>query len=542
MSIFKLIRAFQKAKGRSPSPSELAKLKKQAQTMVEKSKIIKPDFSKNNPQDWTGLPKVLKDVKNPNQVKKLLESGDIKIGQVTKTTPKAPVDPKFKAAVDKQTETSRLVKEFELRNKENAYKSAFRKYKESVDKKPMDSKGILDIYRNLAKYPKGRQIILGDISDIERGFMFNTMGNRSRADLVKKLNKLYSEAPPKNPFKQTVKDPSDQLEMDFTDWDPKGMAGGGLAYMLGEEPRVGMMYGGDPGFAFEYGGSWADWRDNHQHMMPIMEYIGTKLPKERTPFRQGINEGGRIGFDKGGMSRRNFLKLMAGLASIPVVGKYFKFAKPAAKTLKAVEASNATGMPAWFPKLVDKVLKEGKDVSKQYATTERVIVKEAQLPNSKTKIIVEHDLNTGDTIVDIGEGKHGWVDGRHGQPTRLTLQKGEWIEPDMDLATGKLKNPRKKKAVKTKDEFDVEEAEFTGDAESVKYEESVVEKYGDHASDFTEVEKYATGKNVDKYNLKGTKKREADEWAQGRAEADAERWADEADDFASGGVAKLLGE
>ena len=542
MSIFKLIRAFQKAKGRSPSPSELAKLKKQAQTMVEKSKIIKPDFSKNNPQDWTGLPKVLKDVKNPNQVKKLLESGDIKIGQVTKTTPKAPVDPKFKAAVDKQTETSRLVKEFELRNKENAYKSAFRKYKESVDKKPMDSKGILDIYRNLAKYPKGRQIILGDISDIERGFMFNTMGNRSRADLVKKLNKLYSEAPPKDPFKQTVKDPSDQLEMDFTDWDPKGMAGGGLAYMLGEEPRVGMMYGGDPGFAFEYGGSWADWRDNHQHMMPIMEYIGTKLPKERTPFRQGINEGGRIGFDKGGMSRRNFLKLMAGLASIPVVGKYFKFAKPAAKTLKAVEASNATGMPAWFPKLVDKVLKEGKDVSKQYATTERVIVKEAQLPNSKTKIIVEHDLNTGDTIVDIGEGKHGWVDGRHGQPTRLTLQKGEWIEPDMDLATGKLKNPRKKKAVKTKDEFDVEEAEFTGDAESVKYEESVVEKYGDHASDFTEVEKYATGKNVDKYNLKGTKKREADEWAQGRAEADAERWADEADDFASGGVAKLLGE
>tara|TARA_R100000664_G_scaffold3438_1_gene7725 strand:- start:2954 stop:4582 length:1629 start_codon:yes stop_codon:yes gene_type:complete len=542
MSIFTLIRAFQKAKGRSPSPSELAKLKKQAQTMVEKSKIIKPDFSKNNPQDWTGLPKVLKDVKNPNQVKKLLESGDIKIGQVTKTTPKAPVDPKFKAAVDKQTETSRLVKEFELRNKENAYKSAFRKYKESVDKKPMDSKGILDIYRNLAKYPKGRQIILGDISDIERGFMFNTMGNRSRADLVKKLNKLYSEAPPKDPFKQTVKDPSDQLEMDFTDWDPKGMAGGGLAYMLGEEPRVGMMYGGDPGFAFEYGGSWADWRDNHQHMMPIMEYIGTKLPKERTPFRQGINEGGRIGFDKGGMSRRNFLKLMAGLASIPVVGKYFKFAKPAAKTLKAVEASNATGMPAWFPKLVDKVLKEGKDVSKQYATTERVIVKEAQLPNSKTKIIVEHDLNTGDTIVDIGEGKHGWVDGRHGQPTRLTLQKGEWIEPDMDLATGKLKNPRKKKAVKTKDEFDVEEAEFTGDAESVKYEESVVEKYGDHASDFTEVEKYATGKNVDKYNLKGTKKREADEWAQGRAEADAERWADEADDFASGGVAKLLGE
>ena len=529
MSIFKLIRAFQKAKGRSPSPSELAKLKKQAQTMVEKSKIIKPDFSKNNPQDWTGLPKVLKDVKNPNQVRKLLKSGDIKIGQVTKTTPKAPVDPKFKAAVDKQTETSRLVKEFELRNKENAYKSAFRKYKESVDKKPMDSKGILDIYRNLAKYPKGRQIILDDITDIEKGFMFNTMGNRSRQDLINKLNKLYSEAPPKDPFKQTVKDPSDQLEMDFTDWDPKGMAGGGLAYMLGEEPRVGMMYGGDPGFAFEYGGSWADWRDNHQHMMPIMEYIGTKLPKERTPFRQGVNEGGRIGFDKGGMSRRKFLQLMGGLASVPILGKFFKFAKPAAKTLKAVEASNATGMPAWFPKLVDKVLKEGKDMG---GTVERQIVKQVELPGSKTKVTVEHDLNTGDTIVDIGEGKHGWAEGRWGQPTRLELQKGEWVQTPKG----------KKKAVKTKDEFWVEEAEFTGDAENIKYEDSVSERYGNHGSDFSEVEKYATGKNVDKYNLKGTKKRQVDEWSQGRAEADAERWADEVDDLASGGVAKLLGE
>jgi hypothetical protein len=529
MSIFRLIRAFQKAKGRSPSPSELAKLKQQAQNMVEKSKIIKPDFSKNNPQDWRGLPKVLKNVKNPNQVRKLVESGDIKIGQVTKTTPKAPVDPKFKAAVDKQDETSRLVKEFELRNKNNAYKSALRQYRESVDKKPMNSKGILNIYRNLAKYPQGRQIILDDIADIERGWMFNTMGNRSRDDLIKNLRKLYSEPTPPNPFKKAPDEVKGQIEMDFTDWDPKGMKGGGLAYMLGEEPRVGMMYGGDPGFAFEYGGSWADWRDNHQHMMPLMEYIGTKLPKERTPFRQGVNEGGRIGFDNGGFNkgRRNFLKLMAGLASIPVVGKYFKFAKPATKVMTAVEKSNAVGMPAWFPKLVDKVMKEGKDVSKQYATTERVIVKEAQLPNSKTKILVEQDLTTGNTAVDIGLGKHGWADGRHGQPSRLTLTKGEWIPPKKG----------KKKGIKTKDEFDVEEAEFTGGhPENIKYEDVSIEKYGDHASDFSEVERYATGKNVDKKII--GKKRARDDWAEGHAESMAEQ----VDEFAKGGLAKLLGE
>ena len=239
----------------------------------------------------------------------------------------------------------------------------------------------------------------------------------------------------------------------------------------------------------------------------------------RINIKKSFKDGGRIGFDNGGMSRRGFLKLMGGLASIPILGKYFKLAKPAAKVMTAVEKSNAAGMPAWFPSLVNKVLKEGEDIG---GTVERQVVKQIELPGSKTKVIVEQDLNTGNTIVDIGVGKHGWADGRHGQPTRLTLKKGEWIEPT-----------KGKKGTKTKDEFDVEEAEFTGDAENIKYEDSVVEKYGEHGSDFTEVEKYATGKNVDKYNLKGTKKREADEFALGRAEM-------EANDFAKGGLAGVL--
>ena len=208
-------------------------------------------------------------------------------------------------------------------------------------------------------------------------------------------------------------------------------------------------------------------------------------------YNQLMATGGRVRFDKGGLDkgRRNFLKLMGGLASIPILGKYFKLAKPATKVMTALEKSNAVGMPKWFPSLVNKVMKEGKDVSKQYATTERVIVKQAELPNSKTKVLVEQDLTTGNTTVDVGLDKHGWVDGYHGQPVRLHLKKGEWIEPQVSK-TGKVK----KKAVKTKDEFDVEEAEFTGDAESVKYEESSFEKFGKHGSDFSEVEKYATGK------------------------------------------------
>ena len=68
-----------------------------------------------------------------------------------------------------------------------------------------------------------------------------------------------------------------------------------------EGGRIGMMYGGDPGFAFEYGGSWADWHDQHRDQMPVEQYIKTKLPKHRLPFRE-MEEGGiaRAGFPFGG--------------------------------------------------------------------------------------------------------------------------------------------------------------------------------------------------------------------------------------------------
>ena len=46
---------------------------------------------------------------------------------------------------------------------------------------------------------------------------------------------------------------------------------------------------------------------------------------------------------------------------------------------------------------------------------------------------------------------------------------------------------------------------------------SAAERYGDHASDFTEIEKFAVGKNTDK-KIIGSKRAERDAWAEGRAE------------------------
>jgi len=100
--------------------------------------------------------------------------------------------------------------------------------------------------------------------------------------------------------------------------------------------------------------------------------LGTKL-KNFDGDPDAMAMGGRIGFDEGGPSskgRRNFLKLVGGLASIPVFGKLFKAAKPAAKVAE-VAKEVTSGVPAYFPKLVEKIKMLGNDVTEIAATKER---------------------------------------------------------------------------------------------------------------------------------------------------------------------------
>ena len=65
-----------------------------------------------------------------------------------------------------------------------------------------------------------------------------------------------------------------------------------------------------------------------------------------------FNSGGRVGFKDGPKNpgRRTFMKLAAGIASIPILGKFFKPAVPLVKKL----ANSNTVMPDWFPNFVDK--------------------------------------------------------------------------------------------------------------------------------------------------------------------------------------------
>ena len=121
--------------------------------------------------------------------------------------------------------------------------------------------------------------------------------------------------------------------------------------------------------------------------------LGDKL-KDFDGDPDAMAEGGiaRIGFKEGGgMTRRTFLKLLGGLASIPLVGK---FLKPAAKVAKTAEIAKQSGVPAYFPKLVEKIKLLGDDVTETAATVER-----QKVIDYKDYTLTE-DLPTGAITID----------------------------------------------------------------------------------------------------------------------------------------------
>ena len=396
---------------------------------------------------------------------------------------------------------------------------------------------------------------------------------------MKEANKIISR---KGIYKNLTKEQSQKILKDSEDWifqrdpddlydynkkrpfrddaDPEdfaqgGRTGTGLNYLLGEDDQnMRVPYGeGSSWEQFQKEKLMRTWEEYQQYLKNREKekrqkpYIEERLGTGPGPVLEAA-EGGRIGFKEGHRpGRRKFLKVAAGLASIPVVGKFFKWAKPAAKVadVTSVPIKNISGMPAWFKPLVNKVIKEGTEVP---SGAERVIVHKTKLPNSKTDVYVNQDLNTGDVWVDLGVEKHGFPDGHLGQPVRLEYKASELIEPThIENIKRGSRFEKTGKPTKTKEEFWVEEAEFTGGhPENVKFEESTIQKFGEHGSDFTEVEKFATGK-VKK--VKPPKIKLRTEYESGKAEADAERWTDEVD-MASGGrvplvkgkIAKGLGE
>ena len=180
---------------------------------------------------------------------------------------------------------------------------------------------------------------------------------------------------------------------------------------------------------------------------------------------------GRVGFAEGPKDpkRRKFIKIMGGLASLPVVGKYFKLAEMAAPVVQKLK-NTSTAMPTWFPDFIDKFINRSVGKKIDADITE---FKNPDLPDVK---VTKHD--DGRVFV---EGNNEYNEG----------YQIEYEPPGYEVVDEKTG-----KAVKTQGNFDAVEGRHV----ALGPEDYDVDPfYADDLDELTtidvaEMEKYATGK------------------------------------------------
>jgi len=198
---------------------------------------------------------------------------------------------------------------------------------------------------------------------------------------------------------------------------------------------------------------------------PILPVFDFQEPSTRMDFSEGSPKD---------PSKRTFLKFMAGIASLPFVGKFFK----AAKAPKVVKLANTTTtMPDWFPAFVDNAFKKGIAKKVDADLTEIEI---PDLPGVKVEV-----QDSGPIRV---EGKNAY-----GEPYEI-----EYMPPGfevIDETTGK--------AVKTPGEFRASDTQYrrTGpEIDDYDVDGVVVSDVDDIlGGNATELEGFAKGTGKSKY-------------------------------------------
>jgi hypothetical protein len=206
---------------------------------------------------------------------------------------------------------------------------------------------------------------------------------------------------------------------------------------------------------------------------------------------QQYNAGGRVGFKDGSgpkLSRRGFLGFLAGAAAAPFASKLIKGEKAALQGTKVAAKilPKAAGMPEWFPSLVSRIEKEGKDISVPVKNLEdKIVTKRLEIPVAGEKepdIVIMHQHPDGS--IQIEADVYG---GSFDSPFELHYTPPK---SDIDITTGK--------AINDPGEFNVLEQRprpvgWEGSDLELDYEYMSPK---DAISDLERVEKIATNKRI----------------------------------------------
>ena len=337
-------------------------------------------------------------------------------------------------------------------------------------KKPRDKKskgGVINAIKNLLKKSKPKKSgdkIYGvggeeiDVADFKKSLgLDEATDKKSMEDLEKKLQMIIGRDRTKHSKggiaaavkklqkkfgkdiiqkgKAPKKSEKKRLQDLFREFNRKNKAGGGLAYMLGE-------------------------------------------PREN--------------FADGGMSRRTFLKIMAALAAFPIVGKLTKMTKVAKGTAPLV--TKTSEMPEHFPKLVEKILREGTVVDDQFVKKTGNVRTYRHPDRPDMELTIEGDGQRIQLDFDTDQGMRGGYEFKKGVPDE-TVRK-----PPDEFESGEVKYKMSP----------------DGETYSKDFEEGI-DTGTENLDEFVGIKKQKTSKS--KVNLP-----------------------ESGDDFADGGLAGLLGE
>ena len=229
----------------------------------------------------------------------------------------------------------------------------------------------------------------------------------------------------------------------------------------------------------------------------ILQDIGAQVVKGEEPFygqapvqvspeeldeiyESGIMamaNGGRIGLADGpdDPSKRTFMKIMAGIASLPILGKFFKSANVAKKVVPLTNTT--TTMPEWFPQFVEKALAKGVQTK---VDADLMEVKIPELPDVKMEVRTD-----GKVFV---EGKNAY-----NEPYQIEYEPPGYEV--LDYETGKT--------VKTKGDFTASDTEYRMVGEDDYDVDGVVLDNVDEVlgGSATKLEGFAKGTGEEKYTI-----------------------------------------
>ena len=264
-----------------------------------------------------------------------------------------------------------------------------------------------------------------------------------------------------------------------------------------------------------------------------LSYLLAEDTNERVPFGAGgIDKVRRLFLQAIGAGAAGIGAVKSGLLGLGGRGTTKKVAQQVVKT------PNAPGKPEWFDALITRVINEGDDVTKKFATKEREIVHLKKIDEDAT-VRVHRYLDDGTVRVDIDDAT-----------TNIMDEQGDSIV-SLEVRGGQLEEGVKGK---TPVEFEAVETDYRNymdgpDDFVTEGTDNTVDNIKSLTADLTKVKMYAKGQKkptikemmIQRDRAKSLKQAEENpaEYAAGRGpDIDYSDY----DDYASGGLAKMLGE